>query len=322
VEKRIDINILYINKVILKIKNIILFTIISMFITTNIVSAQYKTLETVPNIAADSDFPAYVTGFYNFAIAFVLIAALLMITIGGFYYITSAGNQAQASTAKRIITDALLGLIIVFVTYLILHTINPDLVGVDGTGDLQNLRNVVNKNDSNESEFDDNTPWAGWDFNNAINDDIVTPNNEPPNNDGIGCGGLATSNIKKEQCNDASKKLSEMLKCVHDKSPNLKINSISDDATIRTPNNCRGNNYHHPPCAHHRNSCHYGGSDGNDKSCAVDISTRLWNKPFGMSNFELMQLLKDCGAAFVHDESKSTNHIHASVTGCNCDGHN
>ncbi len=97
-------------------------------ITTQTVFATYKTLEKVPGIAQNAGFTGYVTGIYNFAIGFVLIAALMMITIGGFYYITSAGNQAQAGTAKKIITDALLGLVVVFLIYLILNTINPDLM--------------------------------------------------------------------------------------------------------------------------------------------------------------------------------------------------
>ena len=99
-----------------------------VFATTHTASASYKTLESVPGIGQDAGFTGYVTGIYNFAIGFVLIAALLMITIGGFYYITSAGNQAQAGSAKKIITDALLGLVVVFLIYLILNTINPDLM--------------------------------------------------------------------------------------------------------------------------------------------------------------------------------------------------
>ncbi len=117
------------NKKIVNIKDISFFLIILfIFAKIQVVFATYKTLEKVPGVAQNAGFTGYVTGIYNFAIGFVLIAALLMITIGGFYYITSAGNQAQAGTAKKIITDALLGLIVVFLTYLILNTINPDLM--------------------------------------------------------------------------------------------------------------------------------------------------------------------------------------------------
>lgn len=113
----------------IKIKSIkfILITIFVFTLTTQTTFAAYKTLEKIPGVNG-ADFPSYVTGIYNFAIAVVLIAALLMITIGGFYYITSAGNQAQATTAKKLITDALLGLVVVFLIYLVLNKINPDLL--------------------------------------------------------------------------------------------------------------------------------------------------------------------------------------------------
>jgi hypothetical protein len=54
-----------------------------------------------------------------------------MLTIGGFSYMTSAGNQAQVGTSKKLITDAILGLIVVFVSWLVLYTINPDLLGAE-----------------------------------------------------------------------------------------------------------------------------------------------------------------------------------------------
>lgn len=102
---------------------------------------QYTLIETMPGVGDAGEvktFPDYITGLYNFALAFVIIAALLMITVGGFYYIISAGNQAQAGTAKKIITDAFIGLAVVFVTWLVLNTINPDLLST--TPDMSELR--------------------------------------------------------------------------------------------------------------------------------------------------------------------------------------
>ena len=108
----------------------IIFPAIVLLLTTEHVQAvDYEPLEDIPGVTGSNpDFSSYIEGLYNFSIAFVAIAALLMITVGGFYYISSAGNQAQAGSAKKIITDALLGLAVVFCTYLILYTINPDLL--------------------------------------------------------------------------------------------------------------------------------------------------------------------------------------------------
>lgn len=111
-------------------------------ISASAFAADYQLLETVPGAGQAKQttaFPEYVSGIYRFATGFVVVAALLMVTIGGFYYIMSAGNQAQAGTAKKIITDALLGLIVVFIAYLVLFTINPDLVGTSpNVSELQN----------------------------------------------------------------------------------------------------------------------------------------------------------------------------------------
>lgn len=108
---------------------------------TPVLAEPYTLIETMPGVGSAGEqktFTDYITGLYNFALAFVIIAALLMITIGGFYYIVSAGNQAQAGTAKKIITDAILGLVVVFVTWLVLYTINPDLLNT--TPDMSGLQ--------------------------------------------------------------------------------------------------------------------------------------------------------------------------------------
>jgi hypothetical protein len=110
-----------------------IFIILSSMLSFSDVNAaqNYTLLENVPWASKNVNFSTYITGVYNFLVAVVAICALLMITIGGFYYIMAAGNQAQAGTAKKIITDALLGLVVVFITWLILYTINEALVGAD-----------------------------------------------------------------------------------------------------------------------------------------------------------------------------------------------
>jgi len=90
----------------------------------------YTPMEPVPGFSGANDFPAFIVAIYKFGIWTVGIAALLMITIGGFMYLTSAGNTSKMDTAKGVIKDALIGLIIAFAAYLILYVINPDLVKV------------------------------------------------------------------------------------------------------------------------------------------------------------------------------------------------
>ncbi|TAK95839.1 hypothetical protein EPO05_03005 [Patescibacteria group bacterium] len=91
----------------------------------------YQPVEPIPGFSLTSDFPTFVTNLYKFGLWAVGISALIMITIGAFFYMTAAGNSSQAGTAKKLITDALLGLIVAMVSWLILYVINPNLVNIN-----------------------------------------------------------------------------------------------------------------------------------------------------------------------------------------------
>ena len=93
----------------------------------------YTPLEQIPGTSADKQvtFPGYVQAIYRFALFGVGIAALLMLSIGGFMYMSSAGNQALAGSAKQVITNALFGLLMVLLAWLLLSVINPDLTSVN-----------------------------------------------------------------------------------------------------------------------------------------------------------------------------------------------
>jgi len=94
----------------------------------------YQLMEQIPgffNSGSSPTFPQLLTAIYNFGLWTVGIAAFFMLVIGGFLYITSAGNTSAAGTAKKVITDALLGLVAAFLAYLLLYVINPDLVNLN-----------------------------------------------------------------------------------------------------------------------------------------------------------------------------------------------
>lgn len=72
--------------------------------------------------------PDYIIAIYNFALMIIGLICFGALLYGGFRYLTSAGNPAAMADAKDQIFSALLGLIILFSSYLILTTINPELV--------------------------------------------------------------------------------------------------------------------------------------------------------------------------------------------------
>ena len=56
----------------------------------------------------------YINSLFRFLMGAAGVVALTMIVLGGYGYITSAGNQARVSRSKEFIRDALIGLVLVF----------------------------------------------------------------------------------------------------------------------------------------------------------------------------------------------------------------
>lgn len=82
----------------------------------------------------------YLKNLYNFLLGFVGIAAMGSIVYGGVLYIISAGNPSRVGAAKDAIWNGIIGLVVAGFGYLILVTINPDLVGGF------DLKDIVEKN--------------------------------------------------------------------------------------------------------------------------------------------------------------------------------
>jgi len=79
-----------------------------------------------------------ISGIYSWSLAVVGIVAFVQIVYAGWLYLTAAGNTSKAGAAMSKISNAILGIILLFSSYLILNTINPDLVG--GGISLPNLK--------------------------------------------------------------------------------------------------------------------------------------------------------------------------------------
>jgi len=64
----------------------------------------------------------------NWALKLAGVLAFSMIIFAGFQYLTSGGNTAQQKDAQQRIVSAIIGLILLFAFYIILYTINPDIL--------------------------------------------------------------------------------------------------------------------------------------------------------------------------------------------------
>ncbi len=125
----------------IKFKKILsfLFLVFLIFLFSKFVLAQEKELEvkypeiggwrpTVIKEITEKEFAEYIKYIFNIAIFISGLVAFGVIVYGGIRYLTSAGSPAAIKDAKSYITGGILGLIFLFSSYLILTTINPQLV--------------------------------------------------------------------------------------------------------------------------------------------------------------------------------------------------
>lgn len=107
-----------------------LFSALTILASVNFASAQaYTPLVQIPGVSAGAvNLSLYLVGLYDFLLSVVGIVAVMMLIIGGMRYITAAGNQAAISDAKDIITNALFGLLLAILSWVIVAEINPDVL--------------------------------------------------------------------------------------------------------------------------------------------------------------------------------------------------
>jgi hypothetical protein len=117
-------------------------------------SGSYQNQEKIPGFDQTSDFPTYMKQIVNFFFATIGILAMFMLMIGAYQYLMTAGNIAKEDSAKTTISSALSGLILGLIAYLLLQTINPDLVAFKldalsiSTSGLSNYANNTSNNSS------------------------------------------------------------------------------------------------------------------------------------------------------------------------------
>lgn len=90
---------------------------------------EYVSLTRIPGITDFTDATSLVNGFIRLAMVAAGLLAVLQIVRGGFTYLTTEAVSAKGE-AKKLISDALTGLLLVLVSVTILTVINPDILNV------------------------------------------------------------------------------------------------------------------------------------------------------------------------------------------------
>lgn len=264
----------------------------------------YTPLENLPGFEGQSgDFATYFKSLYLLALWIVAISALFMLVVGGFLYLSSAGNTHLLGTAKKAIYAALIGLIIALISWLLLDTINSDLTNLK----LSGLSGAVGGSGGTSTAT---TPPSG-------------------NADLEGCKKLKNLSVNQSQCNLASKELVALMTCMEGKGVSNKWTSISANAVGGDQNKavacCGAGKGHTASCPHSDVTCHHGCTFGTTGlSYAVDIGGTS-----GASDATLCAIAnaaKSCGGGNVwgprtlscgiKQENGHNDHLHVSVSGC------
>ena len=80
--------------------------------------------------AAPPSIAKYIQAIYNYAIGIVGILAAVVLMFGGVRWLTAGGSPDKITDAKAWIGASLSGLVLALASYMILNTINPDLVNL------------------------------------------------------------------------------------------------------------------------------------------------------------------------------------------------
>lgn len=70
----------------------------------------------------------YFAAGYQYFVGVAVILSIILFMVGGIRYMTSHGSSESISKAKEMISHAALGMVLALGSYLILYTINPELV--------------------------------------------------------------------------------------------------------------------------------------------------------------------------------------------------
>jgi hypothetical protein len=115
---------------------LVLLLTVGVFVVTadSIYAVSYNLLAPLPGGTASIDtsngFITYISQIFWFLLSAAGILAVLVLVFAGAEYVGSAGNPSVINDAKSRIWNAIIGLLLALAAYLILITINPNLINL------------------------------------------------------------------------------------------------------------------------------------------------------------------------------------------------
>ena len=119
----------------------------------------------LPDFNATQDLGGFISSLYTFALTMAGLAVFIRFFWAGWLYLASAGNSTKVGEAKKIMWNAVIGVILLFSAYLLLYVINPDLVKcsfkLGGVGSGGSCGDIVAGGDNPGGNGDNNNGFGG-----------------------------------------------------------------------------------------------------------------------------------------------------------------
>lgn len=114
---------------VLQVAQVLAIVMVFVFALSPIALAQFTTPNAgTSNLPNDTSVSALIIRIINIALTVAGLIAVLFLIIGGFRYITAAGNEETAEQAKKIITNSIIGIVIIILSFVIVRVISNALV--------------------------------------------------------------------------------------------------------------------------------------------------------------------------------------------------
>ena len=81
------------------------------------------------NLPNQAKFSEIMITIINILLAIAGLIAVIFLIVGGFRYITAGGNEESSEAAKKTITNAIIGIVIIILSFVIVRVISNALTG-------------------------------------------------------------------------------------------------------------------------------------------------------------------------------------------------
>ena|SRR5579864_7576528 len=85
-------------------------------------------------LTSSQDLTGLIVNVIKILLFFAGAVAVVFVIIGGYYYLTAQGNEEQAEQGKKTLINAIIGVVVVILSYVIINVIVNLVTGASGVG--------------------------------------------------------------------------------------------------------------------------------------------------------------------------------------------